>query len=55
MVQMIDRGRVPGTARKVAASLAAVASAAGLIAFAHLGAFDDSNDPFQHSVIAPEG
>jgi hypothetical protein len=55
MVQLIDRGRVPGTAQKVIASLAAVAAAAGLIAFAHLGAFDDSNDPFQHSVIAPTG
>jgi hypothetical protein len=55
MVQMVDRGRVAGTARKVAASLAAVAAAAGLIAFAHLGAFDDSNDPFQHSVMAPKG
>jgi hypothetical protein len=53
MVQTIDRGRVPSRLRKVAASLAAVSAAAGLIAFAHLGAFDDSNDPFQHSVIAP--
>jgi hypothetical protein len=55
MVQTIDRGRVPSRLRKVAASLAAVSVAAGLIAFAHLGAFDESNDPFQHSVIAPQG
>jgi hypothetical protein len=55
MVQMVDRGRVAGTARKVAASLAAVAAAAGLIAFAHLGAFDNSNDPFPRSVIAHTG
>jgi hypothetical protein len=54
-MQMIDRGRVPGRVRKAAASLAAVAAAAGLIAFAHLGAFDDSNDPFQHSVVAHRG
>jgi hypothetical protein len=54
MVQTIDRGRVPGAVRKLAASLATVATAAGLVAFAHLGAFDSSNDPFQHSVIAPE-
>lgn len=54
MVQVIDRARVPGTARKVAASLAAVAAAAGLIAFSHLGAFDAGDDPFQHSVVAPE-
>lgn len=55
MVQAIGRGRVPGTVRKIAASLAVVAAAAGLVAFSHLGAFDDSNDPFQHSVIAPKG
>lgn len=55
MVQTIGRDRVPGRLRKVAASLAAVSAAAGLIAFAHLGAFDDSIDPFQHSVVAPAG
>jgi hypothetical protein len=38
---------------KVGASVAVVAVAAGLIAFAHLGAFRDGNDPFPHSVIAP--
>jgi hypothetical protein len=54
MVQTIDRARVPDTVRRIAASLAAVAAAAGLIAFAHLGAFHDGNDPFQHSVVAPE-
>ena len=42
-------------ARRTAASLAAVAAAAGLIAFAHLGAFDDSSDPFPRSVIAHTG
>jgi hypothetical protein len=39
-------------AGSVAASLATVLAAAGLIAFAHLGAFDDGNDPFPHSVVA---
>jgi hypothetical protein len=53
MAETIDRARVPGTVRKIAASLAAVAAVAGLITFSHLGAFDDGNDPFQHSVIAP--
>jgi hypothetical protein len=38
---------------KVGASVAVVAVAAGLIAFAHLGAFRDGNDPFPQSVIAP--
>ena len=39
---------------KVGASVAVVAVAAGLIAFAHPGAFRDGNDPFPHSVIAPK-
>jgi hypothetical protein len=39
--------------RKVGASLATVAAAAGLIVFAHAGAFDDRNDPFPHAVLAP--
>jgi hypothetical protein len=47
--------RARGSGRKVAASLVPVAAAAGLIAFAHLGAFDNSNDPFPRSVIAHTG
>jgi hypothetical protein len=43
---------VAGTARKLAASLATVAATGGLVLFAHLGAFDDSNDPFPHAEIA---
>jgi hypothetical protein len=39
--------------RKVTASVAAVAAAVGLIAFAHLGAFRDGGDPFPHSVLVP--
>jgi hypothetical protein len=49
------RGRAPQRRRKVAASLAAVAAAAGLVAFSHLGAFDNSNDPFPHSVVVHLG
>jgi hypothetical protein len=45
-------GGVTETARKIAASVATVAATGGLIAFAHLGAFDDSNDPFPHAEIA---
>jgi hypothetical protein len=47
--------RARGSGRKVAESLVPVAAAAGLIAFAHLGAFDNSNDPFPRSVIAHTG
>jgi hypothetical protein len=39
--------------RRVTASVAAVAAATGLVAFAHLGAFRDGSDPFPHSVLAP--
>ena len=53
MVDTSDRRRAPDGVRKVVASLAAVAAAAGLVAFAHLGAFDDGNSQFPHSVIAP--
>jgi hypothetical protein len=49
------RSSCPGERRKVAESLVPVAAAAGLIAFAHLGAFDNSNDPFPRSVIAHTG
>ena len=48
-----DAARVPEVIRKVTASVAAVAAAVGLIAFAHLGAFRDSGDPFPHSVLVP--
>jgi hypothetical protein len=48
-----DAARVPGVIRKVTASVAAVAAAAGLIAFAHLGAFRDGSDPFPPSVLVP--
>ena len=41
--------RTPG---KVAASIATVAVAGGLVAFAHFGSFADVHDPFPHSVIA---
>lgn len=40
---------------RIAASLATLAAAAGLVVFAHLGAFDDGNDPFPHSVVAVRG
>jgi hypothetical protein len=49
------RGRVPWFRRtpgKVAASIATVAVAGGLMAFAHFGGFADGHDPFPHSVIA---
>jgi hypothetical protein len=39
--------------RKLLASLATIAAAVGLMAFGTFGAFDDSNDPFPQSVIAP--
>jgi hypothetical protein len=45
--------RVPAVIRRVTASVAAVAAATGLVAFAHLGAFRDGSDPFPHSVLAP--
>ena len=38
--------------RKVAASAATVALAAGLMAFAHYGRFADEHDPFPRSVVA---
>ena len=52
MTDTSGRGRPLGRARKVTASLAAVAAATGLVAFSHLGAFADGDDPFPHSVIA---
>ena len=55
MTDTSGRGRALQRARKVAATLAAVAAAAGLVAFSHLGAFDDSNDPFPHSVVLRSG
>ncbi|WP_167761533.1 hypothetical protein [Blastococcus sp. CT_GayMR19] len=55
MTDTSGRGRAQEWARRVAASLAAVAAAAGLVAFSHLGAFDDSNDPFPHSVVVHPG
>lgn len=47
--------RVPWARRtsgKVAASIATVAVAGGLMAFAHFGSFADMHDPFPHSVLA---
>lgn len=38
--------------RRLLSSLAIVAAAAGLIAFATLGAFDNHQDPFPHSVLS---
>lgn len=52
-VASADAARAPAVIRKVTASMAAVAAVAGLIAFAHLGAFRDGSDPFPHSVLAP--
>lgn len=37
---------------KLAASVATVALAGGLMAFAHYGTFADGHDPFSHSVVA---
>jgi len=39
--------------RKLLASLATVAAAAGLMAFGTFGTFDNTNDHFPQSVIAP--
>lgn len=39
--------------RKVLASLAVVAVAGGLMAFATFGSFSSAHDPFAHSVLAP--
>ena len=39
-------------ARKIVASVATGAAPGGLIAFAHLGAIDDSHDSFPHAEIA---
>jgi hypothetical protein len=55
MTNTSGRSRALETGRKVAASLAAVATAAGLVAFSHLGAFDESNAPFPHSVVVHPG
>lgn len=57
MRSKVRAGREPGTpARrlvgKVAASIATVAVAGGLMAFAHYGGFADGHDPFPHSVVA---
>ena len=38
---------------KIARSLLIAAVMAGLPAFGTFGAFDNSNDPFPHSVLAP--
>lgn len=38
---------------KVGASVAVVATATGLCAFATFGSFDDRHDPFPHSIRAP--
>ena len=49
------RGRVPWFRRtpgRVAASVATVAVAGGLMTFAHFGSFADMHDPFPHSVLA---
>jgi hypothetical protein len=40
------RDRVPGIDRRIAASLVTDAAATGLVVFAHVGAFDDGDDPF---------
>ena len=55
MTDTSGRGRALERRRRIAASLAAVAAAAGLVAFSHLGAFDNSNDPFPHSVVVQQG
>ena len=55
MVEKSGGRRARGRGRKYASSLVPVAAAAGLIAFAHLGAFDNGNDPFPRSVIAHTG
>jgi len=55
MVNTSGRGRTPSRGQRIAASLATVLAAVGLIAVAHLGAFEEGNDPFPHSVIAPTG
>ena len=55
MTDTSGRCRALDKGRKVAASLVAVAAAAGLVAFSHLGAFDNSNDPFPHSVVVHPG
>jgi hypothetical protein len=47
--------QVPVIRRKLAASLAIVATATGLVVFAHVGAFDSRSDPFPHSVVTPAG
>ena len=39
--------------RELASSVATVAAAGALTAFATLGAFTDDGDPFPHSVVAP--
>lgn len=39
--------------RKVLATVAVVAVAGGLMAFAAFGSFSNSHDPFAHSVLAP--
>ena len=41
--------------RKVLASLAVVAVAGGLMAFAAFGSFSNEHDPFPHSVLALRG
>lgn len=49
------RSRVPWFRRtpgRIAASVATVAVAGGLMAFAHFGSFADVHDPFPHSVVA---
>jgi hypothetical protein len=42
-----------GLLRKIGASLATVGATAGLVAFATLGAFEDAEAPFPHSVVVP--
>jgi hypothetical protein len=48
-----DTARRTQAGTKVAASLATVGAVAGLVLFAHVGAHEDGNDPFPHSVITP--
>jgi hypothetical protein len=55
MTDIRGRGRALDMGRRIAASVAAVAAAAGLVVFSHLGAFDDGNDPFPHSVVVHPG
>lgn len=39
--------------RRIAASVAVVTTAAGLMAFAHYGSFDNGRDPFPYSIVTP--